>query len=262
MPAAVQEVIDVILQAIPGAPLEKTVDTFKSGDPSHEVTGIVTTFLATYEVIQRTANLGANLIITHEPTYYNHLDEVAWLEDDPIYAAKRQLIDDNGIAIWRFHDHWHRHRPDGIRTGLVKALSWEDYGDADSALYHIPPTTLKELATSLKEKLGIRTVRAVGDLGMPCCHVGLAPGAGGGRRQIRFLGREDVDVLICGEINEWEVSEYARDALAQGRHKALIVLGHANSEESGMEWLVEWLRARFPDIPITHVPARDPFHFL
>lgn len=262
MPATIQDVIDTILQAIPGASLEETVDTFKSGDPSQEVTGIVTTFLASYGVVQRTADLGANLIVTHEPTYYNHLDEVAWLEDDPVYAAKRQLIEDNGIVIWRFHDYWHRHRPDGIRTGLAKALGWEAYADADPALYQLPPTTLGDLVASLKEKLGIHTVRVVGDLGMSCHSVALLAGAAGGRRQIRFLGREDVDVLVCGEINEWEASEYARDALAEGKHKALIVLGHANSEEPGMEWLVEWLRSRFSDIPITHVPVGDPFHFL
>jgi len=262
MPVAIQDVIDTILQAIPGGRLDETVDTFKSGDPSQEVTGIVTTFLASYDVIQRTADLGANLIITHEPTYFNHLDEVDWLEDDPVYAAKRQLIDDNGIVIWRFHDHWHRHRPDGIRTGLVKALGWEDYAGAEPALYQLPPTTLGDLAASLKEKLGIHTVRVVGDLGMHCRSVGLMAGAGGGRRQIRFLGRGDVDVLICGEINEWEASEYARDALAEGRQKGLIVLGHANSEEPGMAWLVEWLRARFADTSITHVAVRDAFHFV
>jgi putative NIF3 family GTP cyclohydrolase 1 type 2 len=262
MPATIQDVISTILQAIPGAPLKETVDTFKSGDPSQEITGIVTTFLASYEVIQRGIGLGANLIITHEPTYYNHLDEVDWLDSDPVYAAKRQLIDQNDIVVWRFHDYWHRHRPDGILTGLAIALGWEDYAGSEPRLYHIPPTTLGDLAASLKEKLGIHTVRAVGDLGMLCRRAVLLTGAAGGRRQIGLLRREDVDVSICGEINEWETSEYVRDAVAQGRQKGLIILGHANGEEAGMEWLVEWLRPRFPDIPITHVPAGDPFHFL
>ena len=56
--------------------------------------------------------------------------------------------------------------------------------------------------------------------------------------------------------------EYARDAVLQGRHKALIVLGHANSEEAGMKWLVEWLAPLVPDVPIIHVSAGDPFRFL
>jgi hypothetical protein len=87
-------------------------------------------------------------------------------------------------------------------------------------------------------------------------------GAAGGRRQIGTLRPEGVDVSICGEINEWETPEYVRDAVAQGKCKGLIVLGHGNGEEPGMAWLEEWLRPRFPDIPITHVPTGDPFHFL
>ena len=71
-----------------------------------------------------------------------------------------------------------------------------------------------------------------------------------------------MDVLVCGEIDEWETSEYVRDAVAQGKDLALIVLGHANSEEPGMKWLVESLGSRFPDVTITHVPVGDAFHFI
>jgi putative NIF3 family GTP cyclohydrolase 1 type 2 len=263
MAKTIQDVVDTIIQAIPGAPLEKTVDTFKSGDPSQEVTGIVTTFLASHAVIQRTIELGANLIITHEPTYYNHLDEVDWLEGDPVCQAKRRLIEENDVVIWRFHDYWHRHEPDGILTGVISTLGWEDYADAENPrVYHIPPASLRDLAASLKDRLAIDTVRVVGDLEMTCRRVGLLAGAIGGRIQIALLRQEDVDVLVCGEIDEWETSEYVRDAVAQGQAKALIVLGHANSEEPGMAWLVEWLRPRFPDVAITHVPVGDPFHFV
>lgn len=59
----VQQVIDMILKEIPGAPFPKTVDTLKSGDGKQVVTGIVTTMFATVDVIRRTASLGANFII-------------------------------------------------------------------------------------------------------------------------------------------------------------------------------------------------------
>lgn len=263
MGTTIQDVIDTILRAVPGAPLEDTVDTVKSGDPTQEATSIVTTFLASHEVIERAVDLGANLIITHEPTFYNHRDEVNWLEGDPVYQAKRRLLEENDIVVWRFHDHWHLHRPDGILTGVVKVLGWEEYADAEApVVYHIPPTSLRDLALSLKEKLGIGTLRVVGDLAMMCQRVGLLLGAMGGRPQIEFLGQSGVDVLVCGEIREWETSEYVRDAASQGANRALIVLGHAASEEPGMAWLVEWLRPHFPDLAITHVPVGDAFHFL
>ena len=263
MQKAIQDVIDTIIAAVPGAPREDSVDTIKTGDPTQEVTGIVTTFLATYDVIGRAIELGANLIITHDPTFYNHRDEIDWLDGDPVYEAKRRLIDENGMVIWRFHDYWHLHRPDGIITGLLKDLGWEDYAEPERPyLCSIPPMPLPELVASLKERLAISMVRVIGDPSMSCRNVGLAVGAAGGRTQIKALAHEGLDVLVCGEINEWETSEYVRDAVATGAAKALIIIGHANSEEAGMQWLVEWLQPLVPGMQITHVPAGDAFSFV
>jgi putative NIF3 family GTP cyclohydrolase 1 type 2 len=263
MGQSIQDVIDSIILKIPGAPREETVDTIKIGDPSQSVTGIVTTFLATHAVLRQAVDLGANLVITHEPTFYNHLDEVDWLDGDPVYATKRQVIEKNGLVVWRFHDYWHMHRPDGIMTGVLNALGWDATVDeAYPPVFDIPAMPLDDLAAFLKEKLGIDTLRIVGEPGMVCRRVCFAVGAGGGRGQIHGLSREGVDAIVCGEINEWETCEYARDAMLQGQNKALIVLGHANSEEAGMKWLVEWLAPLVPDIPVTHVPAGDPFRFL
>src|ERR1041385_3945038 len=77
----VQDVIDIILKEIPGAPFSQTVDTIKSGNSSNTVTGIVTTMFATVDVIKQTAQLSANFIIAHEPTFFNHTDDVNWVPD-------------------------------------------------------------------------------------------------------------------------------------------------------------------------------------
>ncbi len=138
----IQQAIDTILQTVPGAPLKRTVDTVKCGDPSQPVKGIVTTFMATRKVIDQVVTLGANFIITHEPTYYNNHDEVDldWLRDNPVYQAKRAVLDEHGIVVWRFHDHWHRHRPDGILTGFLKLIGWEAYQHEKEAVVNLPPT--------------------------------------------------------------------------------------------------------------------------
>lgn len=83
-----------------------------------------------------------------------------------------------------------------------------------------------------------------------------------GFRQATVDNDGDVDVVVVGEINEWETSEYARDAVRQKKNKALIILGHANSEEPGMKYLAEWLRPMLPAIGITFVPAGDPFRLM
>ena len=259
----IQQVIDLIIGKCVAKPLQQTVDTFKTGDPSQSVRGIVTTFLATCEVIEKTVQLGANLIITHEPTFYSHLDQTDWLKNDPVYVSKRRLIDEHDIVIWRFHDYWHMHKPDGIMTGVLKELGWESYADPGrNNLCTVPAMPLRNLVALLKEKLGAKSVQVVGDVEMQCRRVAFLVGAAGGRMQMLSLASPDVDVVVVGEINEWETSEYARDAVRQKKNKALIILGHANSEEPGMKYLAEWLRPMFPAIGITFVPAGDPFRLM
>jgi putative NIF3 family GTP cyclohydrolase 1 type 2 len=71
---------------------EPTVDTFKAGDPQTRVAGIAVTMMATLDVLQRAAANRQNLIITHEPTFFDHLDQATGLpqhEDDAVLKAKR-----------------------------------------------------------------------------------------------------------------------------------------------------------------------------
>jgi putative NIF3 family GTP cyclohydrolase 1 type 2 len=259
----IQSVIDTIIAAVPGAPQPGSVDVFKCGDPSHEVTAIVTTFLATYAVIEKTIALGANLIIAHEPVFYNHIDNVEWLQDDPIYLAKRRLLDEHGITVWRFHDYWHMHQPDGITTGTLRDLGWLNYaGNEQIEVLNFDGKPLNDLVNDIKAKLGVTHVRMVGDTAMLCKRVGLMLGAYGGSNHIAFMRQADLDTLIVGETNEWDTTEYVRDAINLGQPKALVVIGHEKSEEAGMKYLVEWLQPRLPGVSITHVPSGDPFTWL
>lgn len=259
----IKTVIDTIIKRITGEPLENTVDTVKAGDASQIVTGITTTFLATCEVIQQSIDLGNNLIITHEPVFYNHRDEVDWLAGNSVYEFKRQLIEKNKLVIWRCHDYIHRLQPDGIITGMQKELGWKKYAHPSIRdLYIIPKTSLSNLAHILKKKLNIQTVRVIGEPKMICQKVGFLAGAPGGKAQIKFMTSTNPDVLICGEIHEWETSEYIRDALYSGQKKSLIIIGHATSEESGMKYFVDWLHPLIAGVKIIHLPANNPFIFL
>ena len=241
---------------------EETVDTFKAGDPDAPVTGISVTLMATLDVLQRAAASGHNFIITHEPTFYGHRDETEALEAqrDPVFEAKKAFIEAHGLVVWRFHDHWHRRPPDGIRTGMIAALGWEAFPQSeDGAVFTLPPTTVGALAVALQEKLGIRALRVVGNPDLPVSRAGLAPGFPGFEAQRRLLARPDVDVLVMGEAHEWETILYAADAVAAGMPKALVVLGHIPSEQGGMEGCARWLRAFVSEVPVTFMPAAEPF---
>ena len=50
-----RQVVERIQQATGAKPPANTVDTFKGGDPDEKVTGIATTFLDTYAVLQKSS---------------------------------------------------------------------------------------------------------------------------------------------------------------------------------------------------------------
>ena len=237
-----------------------TVDTFKAGDPGTVVTGIVTTFTPSMEVLRRAVAENKNLIITHEPTFYNHRDEATLFENDAVYKEKFAYINAHTLVVWRFHDGWHARRPDGIEEGFVEAVGWGPYMISnEQMLFTLPAMTVADLARSLQAKLGTRSIRVIGDPSMRVTHVAYRPGASGEERQVRALELPEVEVLVAGESSEWETVEYTRDAMQQGRKKALILVGHNASEEVGMKACAAWLRGLFPGLPVEYVPAGEPY---
>lgn len=256
----VQQVIDLILKSIPDAPFRQTVDTIKAGDPNQIVTGIVTTMFATVDVIEKAAKSGANFIIAHEPTFYNHQDDTKWLENDEVYKYKTALLKKYNMAVWRFHDYIHAHKPDGVMMGVLTALGWEKAMNPQKPhLINIPSISLGSIIDLSKKRLNIAHVRYIGDKAQPCSRIVLIPGAAGGKTQMNALATEKPDLLIIGELEEWETSEYVRDARASGSKTSLLVLGHIVSEEPGLEWLVKWLQPQIPSIKVAHIPSGDAF---
>ena len=238
-----------------------TVDTFKAGNPDTAVTGIAVTMMATMDVLQRASAKGLNFVITHEPTFYAHLDTPEGMpESDPVWSEKRAFIEKHGMVVWRFHDHWHMRKPDGIEAGMVHALGWEKFQNPENQyLFVMPETTVKKLAEELARKLESPVVRVVGDPALKVTKVAFSPGAAGFQSETHALEREDVQVLLVGETREWETVEYAADAVSQGRNKALIVIGHVPSEQAGMEECTRWLTGFVKQVPVEFVAAKQPF---
>jgi putative NIF3 family GTP cyclohydrolase 1 type 2 len=238
-----------------------TVDTFKAGNPDTAVTGIAVTMMATMDVLQRASAKGLNFVITHEPTFYAHLDTPEGMpESDPVWAEKRAFIEKHGMVVWRFHDHWHMRNPDGIEAGMVRSLGWEKFQKPENQyLFVVPETTLKKLAEEVAIKLNSPVVRVVGEPEMKVTKVGFSPGAAGFARETHALEQDDVQVLLVGETREWETVEYAADAVTQGHNKALIVIGHVLSEQGGMEECTRWLKGFVKEVPVEFVAAKEPF---
>lgn len=245
---------------------KNTVDTLLFGKPETEVKGIATTFVATHQVIRQAVDLGVNLLISHEGIFYSHVYKTDGLAGDSVYEEKRRLIEDSGIAVFRFHDHWHLLRPDGIMLGLIQALGWQTYVEKHHpsfTILNLPLIGSEQLARSVKKKLDLPFLRVIGDLSATCNRVGVFVGyRGSGDSVIPIFQNEDIDLAIVGEGPEWETPEYVRDAVHQGKSKALFVLGHAESEEPGMRYLAELIKNKLPQIPVHFIPERPVYQII
>lgn len=258
----VKQIMDKFISQVPGGVKSETVDTLKAGSPDTVVTGIVTTMFATIQVIRKAIDQGANFIIAHEPTFYNHTDNTTWLQNDDVYQFKADLLKQHNIAVWRNHDYIHTLKPDGVMMGVLKQLEWEQYADKDLPnLLTMQSTPLRDLVHQAKVKLNIDMVRYVGDLSETCRRVLFLEGAAGGQRQIEAIMKYKPNAIFCGEISEWETAEYVRDARVKGDNISLIVLGHIASEEPGSEFMLEWVKKNVPGVKVSHITSGNSLKF-
>ena len=275
----VQEIINAIITKTGVEPLppEKTGDHLISGSMDMEVTKVATTFMATVDVINKAAERGVNFIITHEPTWFNGTDRIDWAQNDSIYQAKKKLIEEKGIAIWRFHDYMHFAKEDGIYRGFDLETGWGEYRiqvsenaewiDKFGACYDLPETTLRELCVFFKEKMEMDVVQIVGNPDMKVKRVSVLVGGGSlglgdETMPMQHMEKHNVDVAICGDITEWTLSAYVRDASMMAMNKGMLVLGHERSEEAGMKHMVEWMQDIVNGTEVMFIDAEEPFIYL
>ena len=171
------------------------------------------TMMATMDVLQRASAKGLNVVITHESTFYAHLDTPEGMpESDPVWAEKQAFIEKHGMVVWRVHDHWHLRKPDGIEAGMVRSLGWEKFQKPENQSVCYARNHGKEIGRGVGDKLDSPVVQVVGEPEMKVTKVAFSPGAAGFERETHALERNDVQVLLVGETREWETVEYAADA--------------------------------------------------
>jgi len=251
-------IIELILKQTETPKLQATVDVIKEGNPETPVTGIITTMFATMDVLKEAVAKKCNLIIVHEPLYYTAVDNKEPFKNDPVFLEKQKFIIDNKLVVWRFHDYIHRMNPDGIRMGMLAKLGWEKY-QVNGLLnrFIIPETNLENLLRELKQIFPEHAFHVIGKPSMTVSKVAFVGGAPGSARHISAL--QDNDVVIAGEEAQWETYEYARDAVLQGRNKAVVFIGHINSEEAGMDYCATWLKSFIHNQPIYFVNCGSSF---
>jgi len=326
-----QEIVDRIKKHIGVDWSGGEIDTFKIGDPATIVTGVVTTSMATLDVLQKAVQAGANLVVTAAPTFYSRADlstppagrgfgpgggrgqvlgrgagplsagtgaapspatvsgpgtgasapmpaapalpqsVVPPLQPpappaaatppppDPVYAGKNDFIAKHKLVVLRLTQHWNQRKPDPRAQGLAATMGWTKYGVGDDGLrYEVPAITLEALASQLKKNLATRGgIRAIGDRTMTVRRIGLLPGYTMIQAAIAML--PTVDVIVAGEVQEWESATYAQDVVFAGIKKGFISIGRVVNEAAGMQVCADWLKTVVPEVRVRFIPAGDPY---
>ena len=248
-------------------------DGFKAGDPATPVTGVATTAMATVDVLKQAAKDGANLVLTYEPTFFSRADGPARVvagppgrggsigvpPDDPVYRAKQEFIGKNRLVVFRLRDHWQARKENPVLTGLAESLGWAKYRvKHDDVLYDIPATSAEQTVALIRSKLRLRGgLRAVGDRKARIRRVILHPGImTAGTMWERYT---EADLIIAGEVREWENTHFAADLHTIGEKPGLVTVGRVASEDPGMRVCASWLKTVVKEIPTRWISAGDPY---
>ena len=237
----------------------ETCDTIKSGDPQKEIKKVGVTMFATVDVIREAMAWGADMLIVHEPTYYDHMEN---LVDSPVIDAKRALIEESGIVIYRYHDRMHHRPQDQIPEGEIYYMGLKGrFIDTPYSASYIfecdTPITATGLAEIMRGELGIKHLRIAGELNKNATRLGACFGTPGGVYEL--LRDESIEIVMTGEACEWKLAEYARDACALGFNKTLMVMGHIPSERDGMRLLAKRLAKSLP-LEIKYIECGEVYH--
>jgi hypothetical protein len=266
-PVTAEQMIERIRNSIGVEWKPDSVDGIKAGHPSTRITGVITTSMATMDVLRQAVKAGSNFIVSAQPTFFGRADSPAPPAprgggapvSDPVFEAKNDFITTNNLVIVRLSDHWKLRRPDPHVHGLAASLGWTRYQSAvDPSHIDLTAARLRALASHVRTALRARGgVRVIGAESLTVRRVGLLPGTTPIHAALKMA--PDVDVIIAGEVREWESVEYIRDQVFSGAGKGLILVGRVVSDEPGMAVCANWLKTLVPDVPVRHISAGDPY---
>jgi putative NIF3 family GTP cyclohydrolase 1 type 2 len=243
---------------LPGSAWEdpaKTVDTLKAGDPSRQVTKVAVGWMATIYDLHRAVELGCELFITHEPTFWEHAAPELKNRHAPGGAAKTQLLEESGMAVLRCHDAWDKWPEIGIRDAWARGLGLAELvcesDDGWSAMYSIPRTKLRTFAEEILARvkpIGQDNLQVMGDpemkISRPCIGVGCyTPGLD--------LVAKGGDCLIGNFDGTWYYWEHRERFVECGA--AVITVEHGCTEHWGMKNCADYVAVTWPELEVHYL---------
>jgi len=265
-----QEILDHFQSITHWVAPEDSVDRIIIGNPGKHVSRVGVTWMSTFENVREAIAHGCDMLVTHEPTFWVHADELATVESWPEGSIKRQaaeykrrFIERRGLVILRIHDAWDAMPDIGIPYAWARHLGLGDAPAARSAntfqhRYDIEPVTLDALARRIARRtaeLGEPAVQVIGPPDQLVSKVGIGTGC---YCNLEVFQQLDCDVsIICDDSNwHWEGIAFAAD-----NDHAVIRVNHSVSEEPGMITLAQYINDTLP-ITAEYIPHGAPFRLV
>lgn len=249
-----QDILDHMISNSSWVNPEKTVDTIKYGDGKKAIKKVAVCWYPSIKTIQSAIDTKCDLLITHEPTWWDHFDNPGgWREKGP-GLKKTRLLEASGLVVARLHDTWDNWPQIGIRDTFAKGLGLDTFLAEDKTRWHgvyeIPEQTLSAFAKYVARKvtpLGQDTVQVIGDPDMIVHRPSIGVGCGGPHEDMIELG-SDVLIMCFDGASYWS----ARERFAE-QGVGVITLEHGTTEMWGMESMAEYIQNTWIELDVHYL---------
>ncbi len=244
------DIRDYLIGASPWVDPARTVDTVKAGDPTRPVRKAAVCWYPSIWDLRAAVGAGCDLLIAHEPTFWEHgPEERRWRDKGP-GIEKSRVLAESGLVILRAHDTWDNWPEIGIRDSWARFLQLGDREREGSqlrwtALYAVPEQTLGEFARHVAGRvraLGEEGIQVMGDPSRPVRRVAIGVGCVVPDAEMVEAGA-DVLIVCFDGASYWAQRERCYEMGA-----AIVSVEHGSSEMPGLMDLRDHLAEVFPTV--------------
>ncbi len=262
----VREIIDYIREIAPFKDNFGEIpadDRIVFGDENHDISGIGVTWSPTIFVLEKAKKEKLDLVIAHEFLFWGY-SETIWFNSEKDYMKKMpnllrsEILKNNDMVVYMTHKNWDAATGWGMCDAFPRILGFEkEINRARFIRVHeIEPVKVKDLAESIKKRMGLPCIRVAGDMERKVSRIATAVG---GLGQIYGIAEEPynlgAEVVVFGEAVDYAIRccvEYGMVA---------IETSHVLSENPGVRNLAEKLKKRFPETKVAFLDAGYPFNY-
>jgi hypothetical protein len=233
-----------------------------AGRGDGDLTGVATCASPSIDVLERAAKSGCNLVLADGHPFYAY--DRMWstlpgtpeaLAGSPLVAHKRTLIAEAGLTVARLKSAWDARFPAVAADGLARACGYPpDRRDGDSVSAAIPPQGVRAVAA----RIAGHGIRLIGDPDLVVRRAAFADGLVSPAKLGRILRDPAIDLVVAGEVIEWEAGPYMQDVRTNGRRAALMLIGFAASQTALPEAMAGAVRQVLPGVKVTAWQSPDP----